>query len=194
MKSIILKFRNCRFIIPVLIAVSLFNSARSLSADSDTKLTNTEMKKIEIPVLGYIEEDEYLNIAHKIKSDYLSGIANNKRERIFAQALVAYIGPSLVENGKFVPPPNFYIPPDQLEIMAGKIFPDEECIIERLVFKAEKQFIVLAVDASDTPSQENIERCLLGATLAALGEDLDGQPIMPNSEMRNLIEEIVNGG
>ena len=194
MKNTIITFRNCFFIISVFNAVALVSLARAVSADGDTKLTTTEMKKIEVPILGYIEQEEYLNIAHQIKSDYLSGIANNKSDRIFAQALVAYIGPSLVENGKFVPPPNFHIPPDQLEVMAGKIFPDEECRIDRLIYKAENQFIVLLVDASNSPSKGYIERCLLGATLAALGEDLDGQPVMPNSEMRNLIKEIVNGG
>ena len=48
--------------------------------------------------------------------------------------------------------------------------------------------------SSDLFDNENSNVSVSIATLAALGENLDGQPIMPNSEMRNLIEEIVNGG
>jgi len=146
-----------------------------------------------IPLLGYIEDQGYLTIAEEIRSEYLTDISIRDLDRFYASALITYIGPSLVQNGNFMPPHNFHIPEQQLEVLSGKVFPDEECRIERLFFENKDKFIVLLVDASDTPSQGYIETCLLLATLTALGEELDGKPRLPNSEMRTQIEEIVNG-
>lgn len=159
----------------------------------DEQLTESLAQTRTIPLLGYIEDQGYLAIAEEIRSEYLTDISIRDLDRFYASALVTYIGPSLVENGSFMPPPNFHIPGEQLEVLSGKVFPNEECRIERLFFENKEQFIVLLVDASDTPSQGYIETCLLLATLTALGEELDGKPLLQNSEMRTQIEEIVNG-
>lgn len=161
------------------------------SGDEQPKASLAQTRTI--PLLGYIEDQGYLAIAEEIRSEYLTDISSRDLDRFYASALVTYIGPSLVENGNFMPPPNFHIPGEQLEVLSRKVFPDEGCRIERLFFENKDQFIVLLVDASDTPSQGYIETCLLGATLTALGEELDGRPVMTNSEMRTQIEEIVNG-
>ena len=192
MNSTVSKFRTWRSLLPVFTAFILLGLTKVVGAEGNsTSLKMTDSFKI--PLLGYIEQPEYFSIANQIETDYLSGITNNENNRVLARALVAFIGPSLVESGEFVPPQNFYLPPDQLEVMAKKTFSNEGCRIERLIFPAERQFIVLLVDASDNPSQGYIESCMLAATLTALGKDLNGQPQMTNAELRSLIKRYVNG-
>lgn len=147
-------------------------------------------RKIEL--LGHIEDPFFEEMISKMGRDYLGLSKNADTCRNFARAVITYIGPNLVSDGRFVPPEGFHIPEQQLEIMSEKVFPEEGCRIERLIFGHENAFIVLLVDATDDPDKEYIETCFLGAILAALGEDIDGSPILSRTEADALIRSIVD--
>lgn len=75
--------------------------------------------------------------------------------------------------------------------MNRKTFPDEGCRLERLIFGPNDDFIVLLVNATDTPTEEDILTCFLGAVLTALGKELDGTPIQTVAEMDQQIRRIL---
>jgi hypothetical protein len=145
-----------------------------------------------IGLTGYIEDPFFQEMISEMGRDFLGHSNKADTNRNFARAIVTYIGPNLVSDGRFVPPEGFHISEQQMEIMSGKIFPEEGCRIERLVFAHENAFIILLVDATDDPSREYIETCFLGAILAALGEDIDGTPIPSRFEADALIRSIVD--
>lgn len=159
------------------------------SGDEQSKANSAQSQTI--PLVGYIEEPEFLELANEIRAEFLT-LRTLSADRSLAQAIVVYIGPNLVSQGRFVPPDDFYIPPDQLEILERKIFPEEGCRIERIFFSANQSYIVQLFDASDEPSSQYIEQCLLLAVATALGENLDGKPVISNAEMRELIRGIVD--
>ena len=146
----------------------------------------------EIAHVGYIEDPKIQEMVTSLGSEYLGEPIQSEDGRRLAKGILTYIGPSLVSNGRFVPPDDFYIPEQQLEIMSRKIFPEEGCRIERLIFAQDDGFIVLLIDATDTPTEEYITKCFMGAVLAALGEEIDGTPIQTLAEMDQHIRSIIN--
>jgi hypothetical protein len=159
------------------------------SGDEQSKANSAQSQTI--PLVGYIEEPEFLELANEIRAEFLT-LRTLSADRSLAQAIVVYIGPNLVSQGRFVPPDDFYIPPDQLEILERKIFPEEGCRIERIFFSVNQSYIVQLFDASDAPSSQYNEQCLLLAVATALGENLDGRPVKSNEELRELIRGIVD--
>ena len=138
-----------------------------------------------------IEDPKFEKLLASLGREYLGKPVQFEESRKPAKGILTYIGPSLVLNGRFVPPNDFFIPEQQLEVMNRKTFPDEGCRLERLIFGPNDDFIVLLVNATDTPTEEDILKCFLGAVLTALGEELDGTPIQTVAEMDQQIRRIL---
>lgn len=170
--------------------LAFLSGATSAAEAGDSSATEPIVER-QVLLVGYIENQEFSDIADQIRNEYLSHSFVPDEGRDMALAIITYIGPDVVSNNRFVPPENNDMSPDELEYMTGRYFPDEGCRIERLRFPSEGEYYVLLVDASDHPSAEYIEECLLLATLTALGERLDGREVQPVHVLRNWIRGIV---
>lgn len=146
-----------------------FQSVPTSAEQADVDLVAEPVVEGQIPLVGYIENQEFSDIAEHIRTEFLSHKFIPEEGRDLATGIVTYIGPDIVSNGHFVPPEGFYIPPSQLQYMTDRNFPEEGCKIERLMYRAAGDYLVLLVDASDDPLPEYIEKCLLLATLSASG-------------------------
>lgn len=146
-----------------------------------------------MPFLGYIENPEFLALAQEIAAQFLTFEAAPGPERQVAKAIVAYVGPDVISDGRFIPPEDYYIPPEQLEMLSQKAFPNEGCRVERLWFSSKSAYIVLVVEASDQPTGDYIEHCLLLAVLTSLGEQTDATPVQTPKALRDRVREVVAG-
>ena len=171
--------------------VLVFLNVTSSAVKSGDDIATEQVGEGQIPLVEYFENQEFSGIAEQIRTEYLSHNFVPNEGRDLALAIVTYIGPSVISKGRFVPPQGFYISPGQLEYMTGRFFPEEGCRVERIWFATEGDYYVLLVDASDHPSPEYIEECLLLATLTALGERMGETEVQPVHVLRNRILEIV---
>ena len=162
------------------------------SAESALPASTANLYKMEF--VGHIENPLTKQLVQDIYAKYFANPFAANPDRNMAERLEIYIAPDVVENNSFVPPGELEFSPEYIATFEGIFLPEEGCHIQRRFYVDGEDFLVMVVESADVPILADIETCVLSATLAALGEDLDGQPIMPNSEMRNLIEEIVNGG
>lgn len=155
-------------------------------------LSDTEKTQREIFHMGYVQDPQMLEIIASLGKEYLSDPILMEDETAMAKGILTYIGPDVVAHGRFVPPKDFYIPEQQLEVMRNKVFPDEGCRIERLIFAENSGFIVLLIDATDKPTEHYLTTCFLGAVLTALGAEIDGTPIQSIDNMDYMIRKIIN--
>lgn len=173
-----------------------WQTTAAISETAESEAWSKAETKWRIPVADYFANPEFLEMAEQIWDEFLSHETRPSKARQMALAMMTYIGPEVVSGNRFIPPDGHNLSQMDLEMMAEKSFPDEGCRIERLWLTHPDhygEYMVLLVDASDHPSYEYIESCLLLATATAIGEDLDGQPIMTNDALRDFLRKAVNG-
>lgn len=144
----------------------------------------------DVPLYGYIGDPEISNMAKEITEEFL---ANTNEKRLIAEALYAYIAPGIVAENRFVKPDGFEMSETQLNFLGGTSYPNSGCKVERVSSTDQDvigEYMVLIVDATDHQSLEYIETCLLLAAATAMGVDMDGQPVMGNSELRSFLSSV----
>lgn len=165
-------------------------SAHSQSATISPIDNSFETTKIQVS--GFVENSKVSDYIIDLDEKFFSRPLKPRAGKKTAFALVFYIGPNLISSNKFIPPDDFYIPPQQLEVMENKTFPNEGCRIERLIFPSSGDFVVLAVDATKEPNIEHVHECILIAALAAVGEEMHNVPVTSNGQLMEQLREIVS--
>ncbi len=175
------------FFMTVLAILSLTTSRLQASDD----LATEAVVEGQIPLFGYIENQEYVDMVEKFRAEYLSHEFIPDEGRNLGSGIAIYIGQSVGSNGRFVSPEDFNILPiNRLSVTNGNVriefpdgfglrfpetvIPEKGCKVARAVFNAVGDYLVLLIDASDDPPPEHIEKCLLLATLGVFGERMDG--------------------
>lgn len=174
----------------LIVGVGAFANAQS--AESTPLASTANLHKMQF--VGHIENPRTKQLVQDIYAKYFANPFAANPDRNMAEQVEFYIAPDVVENFKFIPPVELEFSQEHLEAFEGVFFPNEGCHVRRFHFPNSNEFSVVLIESANAPRLDSVENCVLAATLAALGEDLDGQPVMMNSELRDLIEVIVNGG
>lgn len=164
----------------IFIAVLIFASV--VGAENQTPRSVKLLGSIE----GMVQESQAIELYRQ----YLGAQKFSPKNQKLANAIVAYIGPEVVKDGKFIPPKGIFIPEAQLEIMGRKIFLDDVCHIERLNFLADGITIVLIVNNTKTLSKTSLEHCFLEAFAISLGAEISNISDLTTTQLKLLIQEL----
>ncbi|MBU2993943.1 hypothetical protein Q4555_11065 [Octadecabacter sp. 1_MG-2023] len=130
---------------------------------------------VEIEIVGFVDESR-IALVEELYDRFLAGPIPLRDDQAsaglsVAEGVIFYMGPEIVENGRFVPPEGVFISPQQLEVMSEKRFTDGMCRVENLTFLRDGRRLVLLVDDSNTPPPLELTHCVLIAFASALGAE-----------------------
>jgi hypothetical protein len=169
----------CCFLILVFSPLISIAQTEGMLSESDRK----------IELVGHIEGNEVETLVDDLYHTFLARPVVPVKAGNLAIRLELYISPSIVTENRLTPPPEAGLSKEYLDTYSAVFLPNEDCIIRRRFLKNPDEYIVVVIDGSDSPEMNELEICILGGILSALGEEINNTPKHSISRTRQVIEE-----
>lgn len=173
-------------------AISRYGLADTIADLMDIRDTQRNAAS-DIPVFGYVENMDALEVFETLERDFLSQISAATRDDQIADAIVLLVAPGIIQDGTLTLPEDLVISQQAREILGSVVYNDEECSVQRLVFPDGGVLVVL-VDGAKKSSRYRTTGCILVTVLKAIGDEVDGSLVSTNAQLYERLIQTTRGG